>query len=188
MAPFQKIFPAVTHVLGDFSFSLSNGGEIVSHLDAGVALVDSVEYEVEAPWPTEPDGDGPTLELINPNLDNSLAASWKASIVAVAPHGTPGAENSNFSTGVDDLLKDQVSVLIYPNPIKDKAIIRIKSKLNFNKYSFQLYNMLGQKVQSIDFKTNELLINSDKLESGFYICKIFADNKLIDSSKLIIKK
>ena len=31
-----------------------------------------------APWVTSPDGAWPSLELIDPNLDNGLAASWAA--------------------------------------------------------------------------------------------------------------
>ena len=35
--------------------------------------MDFVNYEDNEPWPTEPDGSGKTLELVNPQLDNSLA-------------------------------------------------------------------------------------------------------------------
>ena len=53
-----------------------------------------MEYDDASPWPTEPDGEGPTLELIDPDLDNSLAQSWAASM----GHGTPGDVNSVTST------------------------------------------------------------------------------------------
>jgi hypothetical protein len=73
---------------------LSNGNDDIVLLDASFALVDSVSYDDDPPWPTGPDGNGPSLELVNPVLDNTLGASWRAS---VGTNGTPGAVNSVFS-------------------------------------------------------------------------------------------
>lgn len=75
---------------------LSNSGEDIEIRDSLGHLVDFVEYDDYSPWPTEadgdnPDGDGPSLELKDPSLDNSLASSWK---VSGADNGTPGAANS----------------------------------------------------------------------------------------------
>ncbi len=36
-----------------------------------------VDYDDEAPWPTEPDDTGPTLELIHPDFNNELPENWK---------------------------------------------------------------------------------------------------------------
>ncbi len=71
-------------------FGLSNGG---NHLFVknGTTTIDSVFYDDASPWPTEPDGHGPSLELKDPSLDNSLAENWQASYVN---GGTPGATNS----------------------------------------------------------------------------------------------
>ena len=70
---------------------LANDGEAVALQDDLGIIVDRVVYDDNAPWPEEPDGDGPSLELINPVLDNALPGAWAASI---GNHGTPGAENS----------------------------------------------------------------------------------------------
>ncbi len=59
------------------SSNLGNGdGEIVIKNTSGL-VIDSVAYDDAAPWPTEADGDGPSLELISPSLDNNLGASWR---------------------------------------------------------------------------------------------------------------
>ena len=76
------------------SGNLSNGGEIITLRDASSAIVDSLTYDDVAPWPTAPDGSGPSLELLNPALDNSFGSSWGAS---TGTDGTPGAQNSIFS-------------------------------------------------------------------------------------------
>ena len=53
-------------------------------------LKDSVSYDDISPWPIEPDGNGPTLELISPDLDNTLAESW----ISSQYFGSPGEENT----------------------------------------------------------------------------------------------
>ena len=73
---------------------LSNGGETVLLLNPSFAIVDSVAYDDDPPWTTAPDGNNPSLELVNPTLDNNLGTSWNASIPT---NGTPGAQNSVYS-------------------------------------------------------------------------------------------
>ena len=79
--------------MGNFGFGLSGGGELLRLFDSNGQLVDKVEYNDIAPWPTEPDGAGPTLELINPSLENDMASNWAAS----SGNGTPGAVNSVYN-------------------------------------------------------------------------------------------
>ncbi len=76
--------------------NLSNGGERVALCNNVSALIDEVTYDDASPWPVEPDGNGPTLELLNPSLNNALGTSWRRSVNAV---GTPGAVNSGFDSG-----------------------------------------------------------------------------------------
>jgi PKD repeat protein len=83
-------FPFTPDYNGSGNFSLGNGGDAVRLWNADGYLVDIVVYDDASPWPTEPDGDGPTLALIDPEYDNSLAGSWLASN---EDGGTPGAVN-----------------------------------------------------------------------------------------------
>lgn len=78
-AAFAAIYPAAPSVLGPYSGQMQNSGERIRLLDAAEVVVDSVEYADALPWPTAPDGDGPTLELRHPSLDNSRPESWAAS-------------------------------------------------------------------------------------------------------------
>lgn len=43
------------------------------------STIDTVTYGDGSPWPTTPDGNGPSLELTDTSLDNALASSWTAS-------------------------------------------------------------------------------------------------------------
>ena len=90
---FSQFFPGVTNVIGDFGFGLSGGGELLRLFDANEQLVDQVEYNDIYPWPTAPDGMGPTLELINPYVENDIASNWASSIA----NGSPGSVNSIYN-------------------------------------------------------------------------------------------
>ncbi|YCM44387.1 lamin tail domain-containing protein [Verrucomicrobiaceae bacterium 227] len=67
--------------LGPFEGGLSAQGETVRLRDADNATVDEVDYRVGFPWPVSADGNGPSIELINPRLDNGLGSSWRSSSV-----------------------------------------------------------------------------------------------------------
>jgi hypothetical protein len=70
--------------------NLANSGEALELRDAVGNVIDFVDYLDVAPWPLTPDGAGPSLALINPELDNTVAANWAPSTVN---HGTPGQPN-----------------------------------------------------------------------------------------------
>ncbi len=74
------------------SGALSNGGELVLINTGTNAEVDRVDYDDANGWPTTPDGDGPSLELIDINGNNEDPANWEAS----AGFGTPGAANTGM--------------------------------------------------------------------------------------------
>ena len=92
---FNHNFPNISNFIGEFDFGLNGGGELVRLFDAGELPVDEVNYDDSSPWPLEPDGNGPTLELIHPSLNNGLGTNWSASDINGA---TPGAGNSVYVT------------------------------------------------------------------------------------------
>ena len=82
------------------SGNLVNSGEAIVLQDATGAIVDSVQYGIAAPWPSEANGMGPSLELIDALTDNSVAEHWQASLFA---GGTPGAANSSRASQAPDI-------------------------------------------------------------------------------------
>ena len=90
------VFSAVTSLTAEFSFApsgLSSSGETVTLVDGAGSTVDTVSYGAAAPWPSSPNGTGPSLELVDPFLDNSVATNWGAS---TGDNGTPKARNSIY--------------------------------------------------------------------------------------------
>ncbi len=100
-------------VLGPYDGSLSNGGESLELEDAASKQVDQVVYFDEFPWPAGADGVGPSLECINPALDNTSPRNWLPSSsnawTLVAIEGTATSNRLYFyleATGecwIDDL-------------------------------------------------------------------------------------
>lgn len=76
---------------GIYTGKLSNSGEAVTLVDATGVVVDTVTYADLAPWPSTPDGTGPSLELRGLMFDNTLPDNWGPSTVT---GGTPKAVNS----------------------------------------------------------------------------------------------
>lgn len=89
---FRSYHPDMDEVIGNFSFGLSGGGELIRLYDGTGQLQDNVTYSDSAPWPAEADGNGATLELVNPLLNGDLPENWRAS----TGYGTPGAVNSQL--------------------------------------------------------------------------------------------
>jgi hypothetical protein len=102
-------------VAGEFAnlSRLNNDGETIKLEDALNGTIKEFRYNDAAPWPTEADGLGQSLVLINPmsNPDPDVAANWRASAVG---GGNPGSTDvipfpSNplgdaDSNGVEDLI------------------------------------------------------------------------------------
>ncbi|MBW6460489.1 MAG: lamin tail domain-containing protein [Bacteroidales bacterium] len=63
-----------------FGGALSNNGELLLLRNSYGMVVDSVWYDDVDPWPTAPDGFGPSLTFCDPGLDNALGENWSVSI------------------------------------------------------------------------------------------------------------
>lgn len=105
---FSEKYPEAKPVIGGWSGRLSNSGEALVLQEAGGREADRVAYADEGDWALRVrgpddrsfhgwrwealhDGEGRSLELINPRLPNEAGQNWAASEVE---NGTPGQPNS----------------------------------------------------------------------------------------------
>jgi len=58
--------------------ALGNGGENLQILNSQDAIISQVTYDDASPWPLSPDGNGPSLELLNPNGNSNDGNNWVA--------------------------------------------------------------------------------------------------------------
>jgi PKD repeat protein len=77
------------------SGALGNSGETITLNDPYGNVVDQVAYSTLAPWPTQANGQGPSLTLCDPTSNNSLPGFWTASTEYT---GMNAAGDSIFAT------------------------------------------------------------------------------------------
>lgn len=167
---FRKIYPDLTPILGSFGFDLSNEGRSVRLVDQNGLLQDIVNYLSVAPWPLPANGQGPTMELIDPSLDNSLPENW-ASIHTV---GSPGRTNLGADNPYFGGLKQ------YPNPFSD--IIHFEfHQIGPERITAVLYDLSGAKVltlldEEVSTGVYHFKVNVGFLSSGLYIMRVKKGN------------
>ncbi len=138
---FASKHPGVTAtVLGPWTGRLSNAGEKVRLVDSGGSQIDEVVYTDDGDWAlrrrgpldnghrgwvytTAADGEGSSLELVNPALSNKQGQNWAASAVT---DGTPGAANSVAAPDIAPMI---LNVKHSPALPTSSDLVRIRADL-----------------------------------------------------------
>ena len=95
---FTAEYPSAPNTVLVESGGLKGGGELVQIETPAGTVIDSVEYNSDATWPTEPNTGSVSLSLFDPSDDNASSASWG---ISVAAEGTPGAANDTVASAAD---------------------------------------------------------------------------------------
>ena len=169
MQLFEQFHPDSGNCVSDFNFGLRGSGELVRLFTDMEVLIDSLTYDDEAPWPEYADGEGGTLSLTNPYLDNALPESWLAS----KGMGTPGRKNDVYSDRIPDGLSVGQS---YPNPFESLTTIPVSIQIG-KKVTVTVYNIGGQKVCTLYNATMKpgiynMTFDASSLPSGVYIYQV----------------
>lgn len=100
-----------------------------------ISYIDQVPYESSGDWPTEGNNNGPTIELVNPALDNSQGYNWRTAIGDVYDgrvRGTPGYQNSTFNADIGIVIQTTERSVQYPTSTDTIAItanVQVSSSL-----------------------------------------------------------
>jgi len=179
---FTTLHPDVLNVVGNFNFGLSSTSDQIRIFDDQGELHDIVDYLSIAPWPSAPNGEGPTLELINPILDNSLPENWKD----LNDYGSPGVENQEILS--TDLIQPFYNIKISPNPASNHISISV-NVFQSGLYTINIFDANGKLVIPIndgflsDFKTYNYQPNISNLPSAIYFLSIKDSNGKVVSQK-----
>ncbi|MHA3775157.1 DUF7453 family protein [Verrucomicrobiota bacterium sgz303538] len=73
-----QVYPGVS-VLGEWSGTLKNDGDLIRVIDNFGNLADEVDFRPGGDWPLLAAGQGSSMELLNPAMDNSRASAWRDS-------------------------------------------------------------------------------------------------------------
>ena len=101
---FAAAYGSTIPVAGEFGGSLDNNGEHLKLIvPAGLGgtndlVVTDVRYSNLLPWPTNANGFGPSLQLIDPAQGSWRAANWTTTLTNSTARVTPGRANSVRAT------------------------------------------------------------------------------------------
>ena len=132
---------------GEYDRKLSNKDENIVLADAWGNVIDEVHYFDSEPWPTDPDGLGPYLQLIDLDVDNSLPENWTA---AIYYDNLEAVSDNDFA--------------VYPNPSND--VLHIISDKEFT--TVEIIDLTGKTI----VKTAENMVDVSSIPSGLYLLKI----------------
>jgi hypothetical protein len=88
-AAFEFRYGTGINVAGQYAGKLDSAGERIRLVDGVGLTIHDFTYDDTTPWPTAPDGNGPSLEVIDTEGDYNSPANWKPSWLV---GGSPGAE------------------------------------------------------------------------------------------------
>ncbi|MEM7263135.1 MAG: lamin tail domain-containing protein, partial [Planctomycetota bacterium] len=74
----RSLYPDID-IVGDYERRLGHGGDLIVLDDPSGNPADTVRYYDNGRWPNYADGSGSSLELRDPDSDNSRAEAWEAS-------------------------------------------------------------------------------------------------------------
>jgi hypothetical protein len=165
-----------TSCVGDWTFALSNGGERVQLLDAGGVVADSVRYGDDPPWPSEPDGRGYTLALVDTGLDNALASSWRPSRY---PDGSPGSSNVVLTSTQTPVTVAFTTATLFPNPTGASANVSL-SLAEPGLVTVEVFDVLGRRIQVLEprsFARGRHVLDGVRLGDapGVYLVRVMVD-------------
>ena len=191
---FKVHFVGVDCFVGNFTYGLSGGGELIRLYDTAGYVVDYLIYDDQIPWPPQPNGLGPTLELIHPSLDNTLAESWQSSSDNGFPFGSPGMagwlgiekeSNKNAIPTEIQLFQN------FPNPFNLTTTLRFW--LSRKEYvSLTLFNAQGQTVKQLlecvmHPGKYEILLDATGFPSGIYLARL-STGEMHETVNMILTK
>ncbi len=170
---FQTIYPGLINYTGPFEFGLASEGDQLRLFNNGGMLILSMSYSNQAPWPTDADGTGKTIELDDPSGDLNEGSNWFSGCIG----GSPGAAFTECDTVFINENPDVNDVIrIYPNPAKTTIFIEFYSK-HEDEITIILYDALGipvfTKHKGLSSATlNPIPVNISKISPGAYFISI----------------
>ncbi len=92
------------------------------------------------------------------------------------------------NTGIEKLLQNSISTIIYPNPASQYLSISLQN--NHSEVQFEIFDAKGQQIKNIQFdKINEQLYNLDikDFEEGIYLLSVSVNESKIYRKVIVVK-
>lgn len=172
-ALFTARHPQVNNKVGPTQFGLGGSGDACRLFDATGKLITGLYYGDDAPWPTSPDGDGYTLELLSETGNMCDGNNWFAG----CPEGSPGGPYVNpCNTTVAE--NNVMGAMVYPNPLTNNINLQWTSPVS-TKTIIMVFDVYGklivQHAQTSTTGINRFETALPNLPTGLYTIRLLAD-------------
>lgn len=192
---FRSVYSHQPDILGNFTFGFGVGDQ-VRVFSSTFSIVDSVEYGFNGLWPSEPNSEGPSLELVDIQ-ENEDPEFWSASFNV---GGTPGLTNSatilNNMPERNLIASEYKLEQNYPNPFNGKTIIEYKLAKD-SKIDIAVFDINGRRVDALVSGFKEAGIyrlnwnprdhHGHTLPTGIYFYRLITDEYSIVKKMLYVK-
>jgi len=157
------------------SGSLKNSGEDIILVTNNGDTVDVVDYDDSGVWPTSPDGNGPSLTLCNPNIDNNNGSNWIAATTFV---GTNSVGDSIWAN-------PGVACPLVPTPPSGDTIPPMVNNINvISSASVEVYfdEVVDATAENINNYTGLGTINSAVLNTNGNMVTLVCANSFVNGN------
>lgn len=171
--------PFISNYISGLDFGFGSGGDVIRLYDADGNIVMSVCYDDTSPWPTEADGDGYTLELLDPTGNLNSGENWFAGCEG----GSPGRpyDPDCLEVAVDDPTKTE-NLFISPNPVTEILNIAFEHETNG---TISLTDVMGKRLIQARVNGLQYQMKFENIPDGMYW--ITLESKEGRISKKVIK-
>ena len=189
-AEFKSLVDSFYHIQSiDYDNStLSNSGENIAITNSLGQLIDSVHYDIVAPWDTLANGYGASLVLCDESSDNDDPANWSAATNVQGAWnntvitGNP-MNNCTMSAGINDII-NPMFVEVFPNP--SNGIITINAIENsFSYVDILITDITGKNVYENSHASLPARINLSNEEKGVFF--VSCTGKTTNRAVLIVQ-
>lgn len=140
---FDAIHQSVSNRVGNFSFGLSENGELTRLYDNEGKLKFSVFYQTQEPWPTSPNGSGYTLELLDSTGSANSGSAWFAGCLL----GSPGNYYTPCIPDAVEAVGENIIIGLFPNPAEERLFLRIPETMH-GQLQARISDLSGKTIHS----------------------------------------
>ena len=98
------------------------------------------------------------------------------------------AKSNSISTDIDQISTSNFSAIVYPNPFKDKAILKLSSNFPADNYTFSIFDFNGRIISKLENQSeNEIPIESKSMKQGTYFYLLSNKYTSIKGKFIILK-
>ena len=179
LVQFAAGHPGVSNHIGPFNFGLSSNTDMIRLFDEKGDLYLSMTYYGASPWPELANGQGRSLELLDPYNNLSSSSNWFEGCFG----GSPGVGFTPCVIGIDAVENGLKGLIVenYPNPFDQNANIFITTAKQ-GLVRVRIVDLLGNQVAvlhagQLPAGRHYMNYKPEGLSSGIYYLHVQTSNQ-----------